>query len=214
MKELTLDQIKAMDLVHGEKRLAVLEERSVWNAVDIIKEDRIHVNDRMWIVLREEFIPADILHKFGLYCAERALERKPDIDKLFSATLAYKRLWLEGHTPGHILEDIRCHIKKIIVSDAEMVIYYATCTEIKDMEIYDAWRTATGGLTWCEMGKSPAVQNEIRARKRDGMFNRTDDDGNPIEAKTPITDAVFSEIYVTEAAETTKTLIELLNEST
>ncbi len=58
----------------------------------------IPAGDRMWAVLRENLIPAPMLHEFACRCAERALELLPaeQRDPRSLAAIAAKRAWLRG----------------------------------------------------------------------------------------------------------------------
>ena len=57
---------------------------------------RVSVEDRLWAVLREEFIPAAILHEFACRCAEKALELVPNPDPRSVEAIEAKRKWLRG----------------------------------------------------------------------------------------------------------------------
>ena len=67
-------------------------------AIDIISMD-ITDNDKLWAVLREELIPAEILHEFACRVAEtvllkeRAVGREPDPRSW--AVIEAKRMWLK-----------------------------------------------------------------------------------------------------------------------
>ena len=66
------------------------------NALDILRLTRIPADDRLWAVLREDFVPAEILHEFACRCAERALSRVDNPDPRSVAAVAAKRKWLRG----------------------------------------------------------------------------------------------------------------------
>ena len=70
------------------------------NALDILRLRRVSVEDRLWSVLREEFIPAAILHEFACRCAERALELVPNPDPRSVEAIEAKRQWLRGEITG------------------------------------------------------------------------------------------------------------------
>lgn len=65
-------------------------------ALDILRLNRIPADDRIWITLREEFIPAPILDEFACRCAERALSHIDNPDPRSVAGIAAKRQWLAG----------------------------------------------------------------------------------------------------------------------
>lgn len=42
--------------------------------MDILRLRRVPAKDRLWVVLREDLIPAKLLHEFGCWCADEALK--------------------------------------------------------------------------------------------------------------------------------------------
>ena len=61
------------------------------NALDILRLRRVSAENRLWSVLREEFIPAAILHEFACRCAERALELESNPDPRSVEAIEAKR---------------------------------------------------------------------------------------------------------------------------
>lgn len=82
----------------GRRRLKRYADRlgGKATALDILRLNRIPVDDRLWIVLREDFIPAQVLHEFACRCAERALARVDHPDPRSVAAVEAKRQWLTG----------------------------------------------------------------------------------------------------------------------
>ena len=82
----------------GRRRLQYYRRKLVGkaNAMDILRLRRVSVEDRLWAVLREEFIPAAILHEFACRCAEKALELVPNPDPRSVEAIEAKRKWLRG----------------------------------------------------------------------------------------------------------------------
>lgn len=81
----------------GEERLRTIAKRKKnWSALDVLALEEVPANDRLWAVLREEFIDAPVLHEFACRCAEEALRfvDKPDPRSL--AAIETKRRWLRG----------------------------------------------------------------------------------------------------------------------
>ena len=67
----------------GAKKLERIGRRKErWTALDVLDlpEEEVSVYDKLWAVLREEFIEPEILHEFACQCAEQALALvgKPD----------------------------------------------------------------------------------------------------------------------------------------
>ena len=65
-------------------------------ALDILRLNRIPAADRLWAVLREEFVPADILHEFACRCAEKAMALVRNPDPRSIAAIEAKRKWVRG----------------------------------------------------------------------------------------------------------------------
>ena len=65
-------------------------------ALDILRLNRIQAADRLWAVLREEFIPEDILHEFACRCAEKAMALVRNPDPRSIAAIEAKRKWVRG----------------------------------------------------------------------------------------------------------------------
>ena len=85
------------ELFTGRKTVAVQ---------DILSMD-IPARDRLWAVLREELVPATILHEFMCWCAEQALVREREAgrepDPRSWAAIEAKRAWLRGEIDGKVL---------------------------------------------------------------------------------------------------------------
>ncbi len=60
----------------GRKRLQYYSNKlgGKANALDILRLRRVPAKDRLWVVLREDLIPAKLLHEFGCWCADEALK--------------------------------------------------------------------------------------------------------------------------------------------
>ena len=78
MKTVTLAQFKTfnpcwLETEKGRKRLEEIGSRKdEWTALDVLDLKDISFEDRLWAVLREEFIPAQIIHEFACRCVEHA----------------------------------------------------------------------------------------------------------------------------------------------
>ena len=101
MKKVTVKQFEKFgpcwleDAGGREKFRALAAVRNEWTALDILKLPEVSPADKLWAVLREEFIPASILHEFACRCAEQALLiTNPDPRSV--AAIAAKRAWLKG----------------------------------------------------------------------------------------------------------------------
>ena len=77
------------------------------SALDILHLDDVSVDDKLWSVLREEFISAPILHEFGCVCAEYALSLIDDPDSRSIKAVEVKRAWIRGEATDEELVDAR-----------------------------------------------------------------------------------------------------------
>ena len=66
------------------------------NALEILALRRIPAEHRLWAVLREEFIPAPILHACACRCAEDVLSRIDNPDPRSINAIVVKRRWIAG----------------------------------------------------------------------------------------------------------------------
>ena len=83
----------------GRKKFRLLAKiRKEWSALDILNlpNEQVSAEDKLWAVLREELIPAPVLHEFACRCAEQALSLVDNPDPRSVADIAAKRAWLKG----------------------------------------------------------------------------------------------------------------------
>lgn len=102
MKTVTLEQFKEfgpcwLETAEGRKRYArVAAMRDEWSALDVLALDGVSNKDKLWAVLREEFIDAPALHEYACRCAEYALTFVREPDSRSIAAIEAKRKWLRG----------------------------------------------------------------------------------------------------------------------
>src|SRR5690606_30353392 len=65
-------------------------------ALDVLRHPSVRSQDKLWLVLRESWIPAPVLHEFACLCAEQALALVDTPDPRSVAAIATKRAWLRG----------------------------------------------------------------------------------------------------------------------
>ena len=66
------------------------------SALDILNLDDVSAEDKLWSVLREEFIPAPIIHEFACVCAEYAMSLIENPDPRSVKAIEVKRAWMRG----------------------------------------------------------------------------------------------------------------------
>ena len=77
------------------------------DALEILALRGIPAEDRLWAVLREEFIPAPILHACACRCAEDALSRIDNPDPRSIHAIAVKHRWIAGEATDEELAAAR-----------------------------------------------------------------------------------------------------------
>ena len=104
MKVLTFEQIKS--IVQSPINIAIFKAKQSWTAIDVLRLESISYNDRLWYVMREEFIDKKMIHEFALRCVENILFRlKTDIDYIPFINL--KKQWINGLVEDCVLESVR-----------------------------------------------------------------------------------------------------------
>ena len=98
-----------MDDEQGRRRLRYYARKlgGSADALEILALRRIPADDRLWAVLRVDFIPAHVLHEFACRCAEDALSRIDIPDPRSINAIAVKRRWIAGEATDDELADAR-----------------------------------------------------------------------------------------------------------
>ena len=91
----------------GKERIKAYFDRfgGRMSALDILNLDDVSAEDKLWSVLREEFIPAPILHEFACICAECALSLINNPDPRSIQAIETKRAWLRNEVTTEELLD-------------------------------------------------------------------------------------------------------------
>ena len=102
MKTVTVEQFKRfgpcwLETREGRERFAkVAALHDEWTSYDVLALPDVSVEDKLWSVLREEFIDAPLLHEYACRCAEYALSLIDNPDPRSAAAIEAKRKWLRG----------------------------------------------------------------------------------------------------------------------
>ena len=86
-------------------------------ALDILKLEDMHADEKLSWVLCEEFIPAPILHEFACVCAERALSRIKAPDPRSTKAIEVKRAWIRDEATDEELAVAR-DAARVVAEDA------------------------------------------------------------------------------------------------
>ena len=128
MKTVTVEQFKSfrpcwLETAEGRKRFARISAiRNEWTALDVLNLPYVSAQDKLWSVLREEFIKAPILHEFACRCAEYALSFVKNPDPRSIAAIEAKRKWLRGEITDAELDAAR--------TDAELYAAQAAAWDV------------------------------------------------------------------------------------
>lgn len=76
------------------ERIAAMKDK--WSALDVLDLEDVSARDKLWSVLREEFLPSMLLHEFGCRCAEYALSLVKNPDPRSVEAIRVKRRWMTG----------------------------------------------------------------------------------------------------------------------
>lgn len=102
MKKVTVEQFKNFgpcwleDAEGREKFRRIAAIRNEWTALDVLELPDVSATDKLWAVLRPEFLPDELLHEFACRCAEYALSFVENPDPRSVAAVEAKRKWLRG----------------------------------------------------------------------------------------------------------------------
>ena len=96
------------------------------DALEILALRRIPAEDRLWAVLREEFIPTHILHEIACRCAEDALSRIDNPDPRSINAIAVKRRWIAGEATDEELAAAWADAEAAL-ADALAAAWHAAC---------------------------------------------------------------------------------------
>lgn len=97
VKKVTYEQFMSFGPCYGAERVKEIAGRKKnWTALDVLRLNKVPAEDRLWAVLREEFIDVPILHEFACRCAEDALKLVDKPDPRSVAAIVAKRAWLRG----------------------------------------------------------------------------------------------------------------------
>ena len=104
MKSVTYKEFKRFNpcWMSDKEKARKLEEigsrRERWTALDVLAlpEEEVSAKDKLWAVMRPEFIEEPIMHEFACRCAEEALKLVDKPDPRSVAAIQAKRDWLAG----------------------------------------------------------------------------------------------------------------------
>lgn len=131
-RTITIDMLMSCEPCYDkEKILRLSRGKTEMTIGEIIDLRFVPVEDKFWLLLREEILPARTLHEFALWCAETALTKANVTDERSWNALNVKRLWLDGKATDKELDAARNAARNAASAAAR-----------------DAARDAAGDATW------------------------------------------------------------------
>ena len=140
MKTVTVEQFKSfgpcwLETREGRERFAkVAALHDEWTAYDVLVLPDVSAEDKLWAVLREEFIDAPVLHEYACRCAEYALSLIDNPYLRSVAAIEAKRKWLRGEIDNSALDAAR--------DAAWGAAWYAALDAARDAAWGAAWAAA------------------------------------------------------------------------
>ena len=169
MKTVTVEQFKSfgpcwLETREGRERFAkVAALRDEWTAYDVLALPDVSAKDKLWSVLREEFIDDPVLHEYACRCAEYALSLIDNPDPRSVAAIEAKRKWLRGEIDDSALDAAR--------DAAWGAAWYAARTAARD-----AARDAAWGAAWYAAWYAARDKNlDILTQLLDETYGGTND---------------------------------------
>ena len=159
MKTVTVEQFKSfrpcwLETAEGRKRFARISAiRNEWTALEVLNLPYVPAQDKLWSVLREEFIKAPILHEFACRCAEYALSFVKNPDPRSIAAIEAKRKWLRGEITDaelYAARDAAWYAAGDAVSRAAREAVIATANRAERASAWDAAWYAAKAATWSD----------------------------------------------------------------
>ena len=176
MKTVTPEQFKEfgpcwLETAAGRQRYArVAAMRDEWSALDVLALDGVSNEDKLWAVLREEFIDAPVLHEYACRCAEYALTFVREPDSRSIAAIEAKRKWLRGEISNDDLTaaraaawDAACDAANAAARAAAWAAANAAANAAADAACDAAWAAAWDAA--CDAANAAAREHEVKLLK-------------------------------------------------
>ena len=169
LPRVTLDEFLSfkpcwLDDEQGRRRLRYYARKlgGSADALEILALRRIPADERLWAVLREEFIPAPILHEFACRCAEDALSRIDNPDSRSIHAIAVKHRWIAGEATDEELAAAQA---------AARTAAWAAQAAAQDAARTAAWATWTAAQAAARAAARTAAQDAAEAAARNAQVD-------------------------------------------
>ena len=165
MKTVTVEQFKSfrpcwLETAEGRADFArIAAIRDEWTALDVLNLPDVSAADKLWSVLRKEFIDAPILHEFACRCAEYALSFVDNPDPRSIAAIEAKRKWLRGEITDKELDAARAAAWDAARAAARAAAWDAALDAALDAARAAAWDAALDAAR--AAARAAATEHEI-----------------------------------------------------
>ena len=143
------------------------------SALDILNLDDVSTEDKLWSVLREEFIPAPILHEFACVCAEYALSLIENPDPRSIKAIEVKRAWMRSEATDGELAAARW-----AASDAARAADRYAARAAARAADRDAARYAARAAAWAAWDAARAAKQDARDAQVAYLIMALEDENN------------------------------------
>jgi hypothetical protein len=115
---ITIEQVMSWSPCYPQERVEELfAGRKGLTLADVFNLD-IPAEHKLWVLLREELVPAPVLHEFACRVAEQTLALLTNPDPRSVAAIAAKRAWLKGEiTAEQLIEAKEAAMFAVNVAD-------------------------------------------------------------------------------------------------
>ena len=186
MRTVTYEEFLKLDpgWLYGEERIKACFDRfeGKVSALDILNLDNVSAEDRLWSVLREEFISIPILHEFACVCAEYALTLIDNPDQRSIKAVEVKRAWLRGEATDEELATTRDAARDAardaweVARDAARATAWiaswaawTACDAVREDASEAAWTASNDASSACAAARDAQVAYLIMALEEDKL---------------------------------------------
>lgn len=138
--------------------------KNEWTALDVLALEEVSADDRLWTVLREDFLSKNTLYEFALLCAEHTLTITKVTDKRCWDAIKVKRAWIRGEATDDEL-DTACDAAQTAAWDALQTVAWDTAWDAAQAAARAAARTEPRYTVWAVVLVAADVARRAKGRK-------------------------------------------------
>lgn len=166
MKTVTLEQLIGfepcwlLEKVIDERLWEIGSRKNEWTALDVLALDEVSAEDRLWAVLREDFLDKNIIVEFACLCAERALTMAGITDDRCWNAIKVKRAWMRGEASDNELAAVRASAWDAARAAAHDAAWAAVWASVQD-----AAQDAARAAAWAAAYDAVDAARKVKGRK-------------------------------------------------